>query len=525
MRWWQWVLVVLLVAGAVRALVDLEVPDDAQPTGLLPGDPEPAGAGPGLSGRGAARDAAPVGMSAPRAAGLLPRAMARATDSLHVRAEARRLWTWVRADPRRVIDLIAHQLAQLEPTPDGQHPYPAARFGQELIRAWRKAGIDVDLQGALAALLAEPGHEESTVMGLLAMLGRLPNGTPPPHDLLRTITFDRGQGFPARLLAGRLLVVPPGLPDTVALQPDSDLTAHDLQSLRDLIRAAAAIPSCARGFGRLVSGLSRRRDVLAQLAPALVEAAGRPGMPRWARSQLLRTLLSGVELDPEARAKLVGDWEAIRPPRKGEPGILRGDIDKALAWMETASAAQKIHGVKVLMGRGVKPERLHRFVLEALTSASGTATQAAVNAIALVQVPDGDVLATVEPMLRRPSQDGQTRGVQALGMLARNPGDHDAAIDRLFAICRDAEHPKVRVVAVQSILMHEARPRPVIGLLGQLLGDAETEVRREAADALGELAGEHADARHALEGARNDSDDGVRELIAYWLDATEDDDE
>ncbi len=525
MRWWQWVLVVLLVAGAVRALVDLEVPDDAQPTGLLPGDPEPAGAGPGLSGRGAARNAAPVGMSTPRPAGSLPASIARDMELLGEHKVAQRVWRWVQADPRRLLDLIAHELGQLEPRPEAGHPYPAARHGEHLVQAWRKARIDVDLHAALAALLAESGLDESTVMGLLGMLERLPPGDPAPYDLLRAIAFDRSRGPCARLRAARMLVIPSGLPVGLAFEPAPTLSRDDLQSVRELLTDTAEVEACARGFGTFVGGLSRRRDILPVLAPALVAAAGRPGMQRWARAQLLGTILSGVELDPEARAKLVGDWEAIRPPRKGEPGILRGDIDKALAWMETASAAQKIHGVKILLGRGVKPERLHRFVLASLASASGTATQAAVNAIALVQVPDADVLATVEPMLRRPSRDSQTRGVQALGMLARNPGDHDAAIDRLFAICRDAEHPKVRVVAVQSILMHEARPRPVIGLLGQLLGDAETEVRREAADALGELAGEHADARHALEGARNDSDDGVRELIAYWLDATENDDD
>ena len=526
MRWWQWVLVLLLLAGALRALVDLGEEPDTSTVGYLPGDEDATGDGPELGGGGRAAGAERGAMGAARPASTLPEAMADALERLAQREAARRLWHWVRADPRRVLDLIAHELAQLEPLPNRGHPNAAVRYGAQLIEAWRKAGIAVDLQPHLQAMLAEAEHDESTVMGLLGMLQRLPNGEPAPHALLRTIAFDGRRGSSARLRAAHMLVIRHGLPETLVLQPDPELSPEDLRALRELLLATAENENSTREFGFFVSALRTRREILDDLMPGLLAAAERPGVPRWARTQLLGMILLCGDLDADRRTQLRATLANLgpRPKRSGEVPLLRGDIDKALAWMETAPALRRIEGVKVMMERGVEPERLHPHVLAVLRGSSPTAAEAAINAIALVQVPDHAVLGAVEPMLRGKSEAMQTRGVKALGLVARNPGDHDAAIDRLYAICRDAERPKVRIVAVQSILMHEARPRPMIGLLGQLLGDSAPEVRREAADALGGLAGEHADARHVLEGARNDSDDDVRELIAYWLDETDDDD-
>jgi HEAT repeat protein len=82
---------------------------------------------------------------------------------------------------------------------------------------------------------------------------------------------------------------------------------------------------------------------------------------------------------------------------------------------------------------------------------------------------------------------------------------------------------KVRIAAVQALLMHDANRAEVITLLADLLRDTEAQVRREAIDGLGELVAHDPSARAHIESALSDSDADVRALARYWL--TEEEDE
>ncbi|MDF1700579.1 MAG: HEAT repeat domain-containing protein [Planctomycetota bacterium] len=500
----------LLIAGGLRALLgddgtEVPPPSDMGLEPEAPGGPSLEGSGSaGVAGQAEPQAAEPVWPYRP-----LPAAAQEQLGQPWDPHNRMALRDWVMADKRRYLDLLFHRAAPAKR--DGRARDRAEAAARRVVASWNQGGLTYDLRTFLTGVLREPGHAPAVIAGVLETL-RLHRGVGGGlTKVLREMVQDERRQPSSRARAARLLLE--------TSTPD----APTIAALRALLESPMHFDRAA--VSGMLMALNKHPDVLRALVPQLLARARRQGPASWTSRGLLRALLASGDRSDEALNVLAqGSHNAHGALRKDIAAALYGrEVGQVLAWMEQAAPRPRIVGVHRLNGRGVAKERLRPHLLAVLASTHTAAVQIAVDTIPLLAMGIDETLPVLEQHLRGESYDLQAVAVKALGSLAAAPGDGDAVVQRLLVLARSPEFPRLRILAVQAVLMHEAKPAAVIEVLAALLDDSEAPVRREAVDALGELAGEHAAARTALEGARNDGDEDVRALIAYWLDETDDD--
>lgn len=504
----------LLLAGALRAVLGGDATDAPPPSDLE--EATEVSQGPALRATGsAAQGPADAGPLTQRYRPV-PQAIQQAMQKVWRHPEAKQVWDWIAADKRRYLDLLALGRDRIEAhRPARGLEQNAERAARNMITGWQRAGQAFELTRYLSGVLEEEGHHPAVLAGVVASLRLIDPNTPEAARALQGLASDDRAPAHSRLQAlTALLHAQPVPPETLA-------------ALRALLKSDEVLPRSP--LGQLLLRLRERPAALEALVPALLERATRQmqGLRAraWAHEGLLRCLLASGDRSHAMRNLFARASHSTFGPlqRQLQAATYGGTPTDVLEWMAQAPPVGRMVALHELQRRGVEPARLHPHLVAVLGAGNDVARQRAVDAIPLLGVPDDVALPVIEELLASDKPEREIAGVKALGMLAGVAGDHTAAVQQLYAVARSAKRPKVRIMAVQAILMHDTQPAGMIEVLGALLRDSEAEVRREAVDAMGELAAEHAAARRALEGVRNDADDDVRALIAYWLEETDDD--
>ncbi len=196
-------------------------------------------------------------------------------------------------------------------------------------------------------------------------------------------------------------------------------------------------------------------------------------------------------------------------------------VEEFVTMLESASASKTLNGVELLMERGIAKERQPGFVLSVLATGGYNDRDRAIKLLARVAPDPQQALPVVRDLLSGNDKGRWLSGTKALGALTTGVGARDDILQLLFVAARLPD-PKVRVTAVQSLLMYDKQAERVTEALVDLLQDTEAEVRREAVDGLGEISATHESARSHLQTALGDSDESVRKLAKYWLHGKDD---
>ncbi len=439
----------------------------------------------------------------------VPDEMLRAFHRLHEEAERTRLLGWLDDDPTRVLALLRALVPNDASVPQFPRAYTPADFAagaaRQVFGSWSRY-----LQQYLPYVVEElraPPADDTYLAALLGALLTSPTRARPIQDGIAVIAADDTRTAVVRRLAGEILLALGGPVREAAI--------------KTILRAPAR-----QSFGsvrRVLEMLRRDPDrARAHLDDLLACYADDPQF--WNSRAVLQLMVEVAGDDPRVREHLLAALRAKSPSiRRYAQGLLfKGSVEDVLAFLETAPAAARIAGAARLLERGVDGDLLREHVLVALRSGGPMTRTKAITMLGKVGGDVRDVLPIVEEHMDTEDKTRWLSGVQALGALSTVPGDKEPAIRRLLEVGRRPD-VRVRKAAVQAILMHDAKPAPVIEFLTYLLDDADAGVRAEAVDALGELSAGHATARQALERARTDASGVVRKLVEYWLEEDEDD--
>lgn len=206
-------------------------------------------------------------------------------------------------------------------------------------------------------------------------------------------------------------------------------------------------------------------------------------------------------------ARALSDVEQGRLPRDAVPGVIRALHDTAHAEVRAQAAG--------LLGH-VPADEAPRVVAELAEAAGNSAADVRAAAVMALEHIGAPAVAVGAPAVRRALADSDryvhTTAVLALAGLGLAPSDGDVP---LLARALQEKPALVREKAASALARGRDVPAAVIWDLVRTLGDPEPEVRRAAANALGQLAGRgSADREHVLVHLRHrlrDSDATVRD--------------
>jgi len=425
-----------------------------------------------------------------------------------------RFVAWLKADPTRIVDFVLRDAAYRQPM-DSRSPLDFAQSVAEALGTDPR-GLEFVVPVLLAQLRVEgrTGAEVASLLGalnaLVPVLGDL--GHEPVVALVREAHWPDG----LRSLAVLLCLQFHSLSDAEAVRVLSTIQMSDMRNRRE--------------FGELIDVLKRRGPSARAFLPALLALYKRTFRIWWARGKVLDALLAVAPDDSrvlDAAARALGSNG--HPRSVARAFLLEGGEARRQLLIEhllNASGPARVHGVAALLELGVPAREISHLLLPALSDKSHLVRTKAVGLLALSGLQTSEVLPAINELLGSKKEERWLTATQALGALSRMEGDRRPVVDLLFAAVR-IPSVRVRVTAVQTLLMFGGENKRIIPLLADLMDDTEIDVRCEALDGLGELSAHDATARRHLEAALGDSDERVREIAKYWLaeeDGSDDDD-
>lgn len=424
-----------------------------------------------------------------------------------------RFLVWLKADPTRILDFVLRDAAH-RPS-DSRTPLDFAHAVAEALGT-DPAGLEFVVPVLLAELRVEgrTGAEVAALLGALNVLVPVLAGLghEPVVALVREAHWPDG----VRSLAVLICLQFDSLSDAEAVRVLSTIQMSDMRNRRE--------------FGELIDVLMRRGPSARAFLPALLALYERTLRVWWARGRVLDALLAVAPDDArvlDAAARALGSNSHPRSVARAfllEGGAARRQL--LIKHLVNASGSARVQGVAALLELGVPAPEIGHLLLRALTDKSHHVRSKAVGLLARSGLQTSEVLPVLNELLGSEKEARWLTATQALGALSRMEGDLGPIVDLLFAAVR-MPSARVRVTAVQTLLMFDGENKRIIPLLADLLDDTEVDVRCEALDGLGELSAHDATARRHLEAALGDSDERVREIAKYWLaeeDGSDDDD-
>jgi len=491
--------------------------EDATPTSLGADAPPAAALGRGpLLGSGNGRSEAEIADVS------IPDAVAADIDRAKEAAARERAWTWIEAGEGRLTRVLfamsprwRNSSAAVWFTRGRYPPLPDLQIYARLMRflSFSRARLlrhKPEVLSAFDAAFARGHQDERRMGGVLAALGVLGFHARDQMASLAVIGQDADRSQTIRVLAAEVLLL---------IDPQAPLT----QTATAAVLRASGTGDMATSW--LLRRIEARGHAMAALVPALLQVNERTRHHGfWARAAL-RALVAVDPTNPLVRRRLARElntsdrWVA----KFARVALLSASDDDVLEIVRDLAGMARLIGIETLSARGVDKPVLSALLPPVLLDERADARAAGVRALGRIGTEQGPFLAVIERLLKARDEARWLTAVHALGALSTVPGNKDAAIQRLFSLAR-SPNERVRVTAVQSILMHRTRTGTKLDLLGALLRDSAKAVREEAVDGLGELLAEDERARAQLKIALGDTDADIRKLATYWL-AEEDGDD
>lgn len=424
-----------------------------------------------------------------------------------------RFVAWLKADPTRILDFVLRDAAHRPD--DSRTPLDFAHAVAETLGT-DASGLEFVVPVLLAELRAEgrTGAEVASLLGALNVLVPVLAGF--GHAPVVALVGEAHWPDGVRSLAVLLCLQFDSLSDAEAVRVLSTIQMSDMRNRRE--------------FGELIDVLMRRGPGARAFLPALLALYERTFRVWWARGRVLAALLAVAPDDSrvlDAAARALGSNGVPRSVARAF--LLEGGAARRQALidhLQNGSGSARVQGVAALLELGVPAPEIGHLLLPALTNKSRGVRNRAVGLLARSGLEAREVLPAINELLGSKKEERWITATQALGALSRMEGDRRPVIDLLFAAVR-MPSARVRVTAVQTLLMFDGENKRIIPLLVDLLDDTEIGVRCEAIDGLGELSAHDATARRHLEAALGDSDERVRQIAKYWLaeeDGSDDDD-
>ncbi len=450
----------------------------------------------------------PPGVLMTRAAKPLPYEIHTTLQAKTTRESFAKLWAWVEGGKGRLIQILLGG-ADGSRLVAGQEGLGAYLLINRFLAPSRARTLRHKDEVLAAFETARASKDPRALHGVLAALGVLGHHVREQMNALLELSRDAERTPYTRALAAEVLM---------QIDPQ-DFSTHD--AVADVLRAGGTGDEASSW---ILDRVRARGEKVRALVPVLLEAHDkRDGS--WPHERSALKALAAV--DPTSHQVRLRLARELHPGDKWVAKIARdtlfsGSVSEVLAVVRELSGIARVIGIEELVKRKVDKAVLSPLLVPLLVDADVDARTRAITAMAHIGTETGPYMAAIEELLGAKKDESRwVSAVQALGELSSIPGDKTLAIQRLFGLTR-SRNVKVRITAVQSVLMHRTSVDAKLEMLAELLKDSEPKVRAEAVDGLGELVSEDKRALAHLKLALSDTDKDVREMATYWLEDTDD---
>ena len=495
----------LLIVWAAGAVVWALVQDDDSEKRTSENEPPAKKAAPAEP---AVAAKPPPGVLMTRAADPLPSDIHATLHAKTTRESFAKLWAWVEGGKGRLTQILLGG-ADGSSLVAGQEGLGAYLLVQRFLAPSRAKTLRYKDEVLAAFDKARASKDPRALHGVLAAMGVLAHHVRERMEALLELSRDAARTPYTRALAAEVLL----------LIDAQDFSAHD--AVAEVLRAGGKGDEASSW---ILDRVRARGEKMRALVPVLLEAHDRRD-GSWPHERSALKALAAA--DPNSHAVRLRLARELHPGDKWVAKIARdtlfsGSVSEILAVVRELSGIARVIGIEELVKRKVDKAVLSPLLVPVLVHEDVAARTRAITAMAHIGTDTGPYMAAIEELLGSKKDESRwVSGVQALGELSSIPGDKAVAIQRLFGLTR-SPNVKVRITAVQSVLMHRTSVDAKLEMLAELLKDSVSKVRAEAVDGLGELVSEDRRAVTHLKLALSDKDKDVREMAKYWLEDTDD---